>query len=156
MTIQELEEQVKVLQKEIEKMKVAEKEQKSGKWKPKLNEKYYVLNTCGSVESDIWVNDEIDNWRYNNIPIFQTEAECEQYKKFREDVLAHSYEFSEEEWINDDVEKYRIEYYFSENGGFVIRKSYYWMRFNTVYFKTGEDAQYIIDTYPEELKKWRI
>ena len=39
MTIQELEEQVKVLQEEIEKMKAAEKQQKSSRWKPKEGER---------------------------------------------------------------------------------------------------------------------
>lgn len=155
MTIQELEEQIKVLQEEIEKMKVAEKEKKSSKWKPKVGERYYFISNSGNVDWLTWYDDDFDVWRYNNMPIFQTEAECEQYKKFREDVKTRSYEFNEEEWEDINIQKYFI-YFSYAYKNHKIASDLSGMSFSKIYFKTEEDAQYIIDTYPEELRKWRV
>ena len=93
-------------------------------------------------------------WRYKNIGIFQTEEECEQYKKFREDVLAHSYEFSDLEWKDENIPKHYIWYDYSDNE---IETDYCYHNkyFGKIYFKTKEDAQYIIDKYLEELRKWK-
>lgn len=123
------------------------------RWKPKRGEKYYFLADCGSSCLCTWLDDERDDWRYNNLKLFKTEEECEQYRKFIEDVNKYKWEFTDEDWEQDNY-KYLIcyDYGFDCYG---IDNCIDEKEFGCVYFKTEEDAQYIIDNYKEEiLKGW--
>lgn len=133
------------------------KESKKEKWKPKSAEEYWFRNTDkGEIESicryegDCW-----DDWRVNNIPIFKTEEECERYWRFMDTVKEKSYEFSREEFENHNIRKHII-YYDFERKCFDIDRSINIKYFGEIYFKTEEDAKYIIDNFKDELMKFFI
>lgn len=148
--IKELEQKIKELQEEISKLK---SEETSIRWEPSCYDTYYYIATDGTIGCSEWGNDEIDNWRYHNRKIFKTGEECKQYKKFIEDVNKYKWEFTDEDWKHDNY-KYFIFYDYDcdviETCRDVSEKA-----IGCVYFKTEEDAQYIIDNYKEEiLKGW--
>lgn len=47
------------------------------RWKPDLNQKYYLIRTSGYVYDSIWTNDSIDDGRLEIGNCFQTEEEAE-------------------------------------------------------------------------------
>lgn len=126
---------------------------KEGKWKPFHYEEYYVKDVCNDILRFTWCDTDIDNWRYNNIPIFKTKSECERYWRFMDAVKEKSYEFSKLEWADETVEKWFVNYeYFSKRfypDNFLGTKI-----LGTIYFATREDAQYIIDNFKDELMEY--
>ena len=126
---------------------------KEGKWKPKDGEKFWFRNFRGKSES--YIHEDFfntDEWIINNLPIFKTKEECEKYWHFMDTVKEKSYEFSKEEWEDDDVEKFSIGYIPVINDFAVTYDDCKYL--GKIYFKTHEDAQYIIDNFKEELLKY--
>ena len=147
--IEELEQKLNECQKALAELKESKKE----KWKPKQGEKYWLVDCCGKADFGFWNNDCIDIWRYNTMPLFKEKRECEKYKRFMDTVKEKSYEFSKEEWENQDINKYTIFYRFQDKEWNI---GYDWSVkfFGKIYFKTKEDAQYIIDNFKEELMEY--
>ena len=152
--IEELEQKLNECQKALAELKESKKEN-SGKWKPKPAEEYWFRNTDkGEIESICrYEGDDWDDWRVNNTPIFPTKEQCERYWHFMDTVKEKSYEFSKEEWEDENVNKYTIWY---QRG--VLNIGYDWSAkfLGKIYFKTEEDAQYIIDNFKEELMEYWI
>ena len=150
MTIQEIEQKLNECQKALAELKESKKE---GKWKPSQDEVYFYRGDNGITTKRYYADNQYDEWRYNNIPLFKTEKECERYCHFMDTVKEKSYEFSEEEWTKFNCAKWYIrkidkricvDCLFSENC------------YGAIYFKTKEDAQYIIDNFKEELMEYFI
>lgn len=148
--IEELEQKLNECQKELAELKESKKE---GKWKPNKNEIYYFRNSYGENGYTNWLDDEGDNWRYNNIPIFPTKEECERYWHFMDTVKEKSYSFSKEEWGNHNIRKYTIYYDFNRKE-FGVDRSIDIKYLGEIYFKTEEDCQYIIDNFKDELMEF--
>ena len=141
---------------ELNELQIELKEsKKEGKWKPNKNEIYYFRNSYGENGYTDWWDNKGDNWRYNNIPIFKTEEECERYWHFMDTVKEKSYEFSKEEWEDDDLRKYYICYDYKRK---IFHPSFAWdsQVFGRIHFKTEEDAQYIIDNFKDELMEYFV
>ena len=144
-------EEVEQLQKALAELKESKKE---GKWKPVHGERYFFRDTFAEVDFFTYEADnESDIWRVNNLPVFKTKEECEQYWHFMDTVKEKSYEFSKEEWESHNIGKYTIYYVFNRKE-FGVDRSMDIRYFGEVYFKTEEDAQYIIDNFKEELLKY--
>ena len=150
--IEKIEQKLNECQKALAELKESKKE---GKWKPQIGEDYWFRNDEGSNVCRTYNGYVADVWRYNNIPIFKTQSECERYWHFMDTVKEKSYEFSKEEWENGEIEKWRI-IYDGEVKGFCVEANYLKCVFNATYFKSREDAQYIIDNFKEELLKYWI
>ena len=152
MTIQEIEQKLNECQKALAELKESKKE---GKWKPKDGEKYWIRTDEGDFDWWNWVGDNTDNWRYNNMPIFPTEEECERYWHFMDTVKEKSYEFSKEEWEDNSFYKYEI-YYDRNLQEFIILETDNYKVLGGIYFRTYDDAQYIIDNFKDELMEYWI
>ena len=139
-------------QKALAELKESKKE---GKWKPKEGEIYWFRWNDGAISWTGWSGDEIDNWRYNNIPIYPTKEEGERYWHFMDTVKEKSYEFTELEWKNSSIAKYEI-YYHYHDYAWRIATEYHCRAFGTIYFKDRESAQYIIDNFKDELMEYWI
>lgn len=151
MTIQEIEQKLNECQKALAELKESKKE---GKWKPQRGEFYWFRSVDGLEHTDSYTND-YDEWRINNIPIFPTKEACERYWHFMDTVKEKSYEFSKEEWEDDDIYKYSIEYDYEECE-FVIDITTTLRYVGEIYFKSKEDVNYIIDNFKEELMEYWI
>ena len=144
---------------EIEKLKkevaLAElkESKKEGKWKPQLGEDYWFRNDEGSNVCRTYNGYVADTWRYNNVPMFKTQSECDRYYRFMDTVKEKSYEFSKEEWEDRSVTKYYI-YYVPISNDFIITYELSQKNLGGIYFKTMADAQYIIDNFQDELMEY--
>lgn len=152
MTIQEIEQKLNECQKALAELKESKKE---GKWQPNYGARYWFRCDNGDIDVDDWFDDAEDFWRYNNIPIFKTENECKRYWHFMDTVKEKSYEFSKEEWEDEDIKKYEIYYNYQEEL-WRIAPSYNCRAFGKTYFKTKEDAKYIIDNFKDELMEYFV
>ena len=135
--------------KEIAELKESKKE---GKWKPQVGEMYWYKNDMGDIKSSQYMC-YVDEFRANNLLLFPTKEECERYWHFMDTVKEKSYEFSKEDWEDGEIGKWRI-IYDGEAKGFCAERNYLICVFNATYFKSREDAQYIIDNFKEELMEY--
>lgn len=150
--IEEIEQKLNECQKALAELKESKKE----KWKPKDGETYWFINDGGETNWSVREETDLyDEWRLNNIPLFPTKEECERYKHFMDTVKEKSYEFSKEEWEDENIRKYYI-YYDFEDDEFHVSSFCTTKCLGEPYFKTAEDAQYIIYNFKEELLKYWI
>lgn len=127
---------------------------KEGKWKPTVGEKYWFKNDYGESNWSVRkYGDLYDEWRLKNIPLFPTKEACERYWHFMDTVKEKSYSFSEEEWEDESIAKYLIEYYYLDKE-FCVEQTWHYKELGTIYFKDEADAKYIIDNFSEELKEY--
>ena len=142
-------EEVEQLQKALAELKESKKE---GKWKPEKGEYYWFRGTdCDYLGRQN--KGAYDEWRINHLPIFKTDQECRKYWHFMDTVKEKSYSFSEEEWLEYGIRKYFI-YYNYRVEQVEVGDEFATRDFNKPYFKTEEDAQYIIDNFKDELMKY--
>ena len=149
MTIQEIEQKLNECQKALAELK----ESKKGKWFPKKKERYWFRNIAGTIGSYEYTGDTTDEHVCKNSPIFKTMEECKRYWHFMDTVKEKSYEFSKEEWEDENVDKYYISIDVRDYNIGIDHVA--WTKYvGAIYFKTVEDAQYIIDNFKEELLKY--
>jgi hypothetical protein len=70
-------------------------------------------------------------------------------------VKEKSYEFPLEDWRDKVFDKYEI-YYDRNLQEFIILEIDNYKVFGGIYFKTHEDAQYIIDNFKDELMEYFV
>ena len=128
---------------------------KEGKWKPEFDKLYWYRGDEGITLFDTWENDEIDEWRRENLKIFPTKEACERYWRFMDTVKEKSYSFSEEEWEDDEIDKLVI-YYDYTRKEFGVTCTWVCKYLGEIYFKDKESAQYIIDNFKDELMEYWI
>lgn len=149
--IEELEQKLNECQKGLAELKEGKKEVIC-KWKPKSRECYWFRDYNGNNYVCTYDNKNIyDNWRINNLPIFPTKEECDKYWEFMNAVKEYSYIFSKEEWEDERVQKWFI---WLHNGELYTKFLGATNVYGSIFFKTKEDTQYIIDNYKEELLKY--
>jgi hypothetical protein len=150
--IEELEQKLNECQKALAELKESKKE---GKWKPENGQNYWFRCDTGEFVFSTWDNDERHIYRYTYQPLFETKKQCQKYWHFMDTVKEKSYEFSKEDFENEDSQKWFIAYdYHSKRfypDNYLATKM-----FGVVNFKTYEDAQYIIDNFKDELMEYWI
>lgn len=154
MSLDELSQVLMECQKALAELKESKKE---GKWKPAYDEVYFYRSDNGITTKRYCCDNQFDEWRFKNLLIFKTEEECDRYWHFMDTVKEKSYEFSKEEWDNVTLEKYHIvcDYGYSVKK-IIIQMNYQYKVLGTIYFKTEEDAQYIIDNFKDELMEYFV
>ena len=119
-------------------------EKKTGKFIPKDGELYWYVDSCGYVSSEF----DYDEWLVNHIPVFAKQKEAEEYKDYLELLDKYKYEFSNDEWKDDDIEKWYLIYdYFREDLN--IDCNTFTRRPSHAYFKSKEDAEAFINDVGE-------
>jgi hypothetical protein len=92
--------------------------------------------------------------------VFKTKEACERYWHFMDTVKEKSYTFSKEEWEDDTIEKFFICHDFDkfneEDEDFIVLEDVDYKHCGSIYFKTREDAQYIIDNFKDELMEYFV
>lgn len=128
-------------------------ERPKGRFIPKEYETYCYITEYGNIRSAANTNTTMDKWMFNHSLVFEKEKEAEDYKLFLEQLDTHKYEFSREEWKNNDINKYAI-YYDNSVERLLIEFRCCCQR-GAVYFKTEEDAQnFIKEAGEKRIKKY--
>jgi hypothetical protein len=152
MTIQELEQKLNECQKALAELKESKRE---GKWKPNYGDYYWLRDDWGNFRAHEYCAGDCMDWRLKNVPLFPTKEACEKYWHFMDTVKEKSYEFSKEEWEDECIDKIVICYDYDAKE---FRTDFTWIDkgIGAFYFKTEEDAQYIIDNFKDELMEFFV
>lgn len=156
MNIQEIESSLKALQKQVTVLEKAIKEFKENS-KPKTiydlryEDKYYTINCDGAISTIIFLNSSIDERIINMGNAFLTREEAAYEAKCREvytQLKKYSYEFSDEEWKDANLLKYRMCFnaYAKEIN---IDLTYSFIN-SFLYFKSSEDIENAIKEVGED------
>lgn len=123
-------------------------------WDLKNGDVYYFLTSYGYVMKTVWVNTGADNEKLSIGNAFLTEEDAE-FARERLKVIAelkkYAKDFSDEEWANEDLPKYRI--------GFDYKYGCYSYRITRqgrgleIYFESIEKANEAIKAVGEDRMK---
>lgn len=150
--IEELEQKLNECQKALAELKESKKE---GKWKPTYGDYYWLRDDWGNFRTHEYCAGDCMDWRLKNVPLFPTKEECERYWHFMDTVKEKSYEFSVSDWNTTKERKYFIRYDY-EDDYWKVDYTYIVRDLGKIYFKTKEDAQYIIDNFKDELMEYFV
>lgn len=153
--IEELENKALALVQEIAELKKSLNAGETIEWRPNIDDVFYYPNARFEVETDTWDCSFFcsDLFMYNRI--FKTEEECQKYCDYRKALIENSYKFSEVEWNDINVTKYSIDYNY-EYCKFSVAYNQFITGIGKIYFKTKDDAQFMIDNYSDEMLKWGL
>lgn len=105
--LEQLEAKYKELGAEIEKLKQEREQDKTSRWKPEEDEKYWGITAIGSIDHNIWTDHEYDEQRYAFSNVFRTKEEAE-FEVERLKVIAELKDYASE--FKLDIYNYYIEY----------------------------------------------
>lgn len=71
---------------------------------------YYYVDNLGVVIRSKYNCGNVNEYRINHVPMFYTQKDCEMYLAIQKDIRELSYDFSENEWLNNNIRKYYIYY----------------------------------------------
>lgn len=83
---------------------------------PKMNQRYWYIDSDGDVNEDIWVQDEADVQRYYLGNIYKTDEQCNKAIRIQEakTMLLRAANFNPD-WSNFDEEKVYVYYDHDKN-----------------------------------------
>lgn len=111
--IEALEKQLEKLKKEVNSLEF-EGIKKGVRQKPEYEEKYFFVDSCGSIDYQFWEETKTDLFRFNTGNCFKTEQEAEDYKEnlltkqALKDLALELNNGVEIDWADFYQEKYRI------------------------------------------------
>ena len=136
--------------KELDKLKRQEKIDGS-RFIPEKGEKYWVVNSWGYVVCFAYQGKDGDaKYLLDNSPVFRTEGEAKRYLEFKQELAKRRWFVTKSEWENKGICKYYIEVDGGEIG--VDYNDFNYYQIGEIYFKTREDAQYMIDNFEDILR----
>lgn len=147
--IEELEQKVKELVEEIEWLKNQQKKTVCSRFIPKIGDEYWHVSSIGEVYNCNWENNKFDQYKIANMPLFRTKSEVERYLEFKQELAKRRWIVTEEEWEHKEIYKYYIA---KANREFYADYCNALNRVGTIYFKTKEDTQYMIDNFEDILR----
>ena len=150
-----IEELRKEFNEKIDKLKEEYKGEKSSKWIPKSGEIYYFVNIDLSVSYSTNLLDSIDELRFEFIKIFKTKEQAQEYADYLKARKEYSYEFSKEEWENENMSKYGI-YYDYDVEDIDVEIWGTCRNIGQIFFKTEAQAQAFIDKYKKQILKFEF
>ena len=150
--IEELEQKVNELVKELDKLKRQGKIDDS-RFIPENDEKFWVINMWGRADGFVW-HDGDEDFKYllDNSPLFRTKEEAEKYLEFKQELAKRRWFVAKSEWENRGTRKYYIEVNGGEIG--VDYNDFNYYQIGEIYFRTREDAEYIANNFKEELLQY--
>ena len=124
----------------------------------KKGDGYFYLFNTGTIENAVWSCHQIDDDRLFIGNVFLTKEDAK-FAKERLKVIAelkkYAREFSDEEWMNNDLPKYHISFDY-ELRDFLIGVVF-WHRGLDLYFETAEKANEAIEAVGEDrVKKYYL
>lgn len=146
--IQELEQKVKELSEELEQLKNQEKVAYS-RFIPEIGDKYWYVSSMGMIYNCNFENNIFEQYKIANSPVFRTEEEAKRYLEFKKELAKRRWLVTEEEWEDDNILKYYIE---MEKDEIAVEFGNVYRKVGTIYFKTRESAQYMVDNFEDILR----
>ena len=142
---------------------ISQSGKKTGYEKVIFGDTYYASDNTGltkdntNIATEQYIGDYFDNARYDNADYYNDETLAKNIaradtlmRKLRRFAVENGGSFSKEEWKDDDISKYYIEFdYYNNELDIDDMVSYRY--FGQIYFRSEEIAQKAIDTFKEDL-----
>lgn len=118
--IDELKQKIEELEKEVDSFEF-EEIKKGVRWKPEYYQNYFYIDDCGKLESESYMDEDADLFRFNTGNCFKTEQEAEEYKEnlltkqALKDLALELNNGVEINWENQEQWKFYIYFNYSEN-----------------------------------------
>ena len=160
MTIEELEQKIKALQDEVEKLKSKQAKSEIEPWRADKNESYWYICTTGQCDETLEYQNKVDDVKYLFGNYYRTKELAEQDRneialrnKIRQlrDVLCEEYKFTP----SNTILNYTI-YYNYNNNTFCLDCYSKANIIGAIWFDTKEHAQQTCDFLNNELKNGNI
>ena len=149
MDLKELKIKYEEMGKEIERL-----ENKKVEFVPKLEEEYFYVTASRNVDCWCYDNRVIDKAIIKYNKIFRTKGEALKYRDYLNAKDEASYNFSKEEWEDDNIEKH---YFWFDSDEKTLETDFNsCVRYPQIHFKTEEDAQNFIDKYKKEILEFEF
>lgn len=145
--IEVIEDKIKKLQKEVEKLKAKE-------WIPEKGEYYWLLN-CALDTINYYHNSTVDEKIIKYNKIFKTKEEAQDYADYLKAKKEYSYDFSTEEWNDGRTKKYSVYFDFC-NKQLYVDKNYCANYIGRIIFKSKEKAEEFIKNYRKQILKYEF
>lgn len=139
----------------IDKLKSEYKEEKNRKWIPKLDEDFYYLDSELNTFCTFFEDTDGDRKLLKYSKIFKTQKEAQEYADYLKARKEYSYEFSKEEWENENMSKYGI-YYDYDVEDIDVEIWGTCRNIGQIFFKTEAQAQAFIDKYKKQILKFEF
>ena len=133
----------------------AEEVKESGWWKPRFNETYYFVDGSGRVNAELWLNDELDEYRCSVGNCFKTKAAAERYRDYLKAIAT----VRQDEGVltPDDVRKTLARdgtvYTIGISRIMLSVNRFYNTSAGAIYFNTGYNAKTSLNEHQDE---WKI
>ena len=150
-----IEELRKEFNEKIEELKREYKKEKNGKCIPQLGEDFYYLSSGLYVLCTSFQNIEADRKILKYSKIFKTKEDAQEYADYLKARKEYSYEFSKEEWENENMSKYGI-YYDYDVEDIDVEIWGTCRNIGQIFFKTEAQAQAFIDKYKKQILKFEF
>lgn len=122
--------------------------ERKGKFVPEIGQDYWFINLGGYIVYDNNSNSESDKWCVKHNIVFETQEECEEYKNYLIALDKYSYDFSQEEWKNENIYKYYLYFHFDYKTIQIGNHVKY--RYTCCYFKSEEDISSFVSEVGKE------
>ena len=152
--IEELEQKINELVKELDKLKRQENKNAS-RFIPQKGQEYWYVDDLGLINNADWADDEADRYRLANMPLFYTKEKVIRYLEFKQELAKRRWSVTKEEWEDMKIAKYYIS---SDNklskNKLEVYSAHLINFIGMLCFKTEEDAEYIINNFEKELLEY--
>ena len=122
--------------------------EKKSKFVPKDGELYWYVGLYGKTINTIY-DRGTDSWFINHHPVFRTDEEAKEYKLYLEILDKYKYEFTDEEWKDENIKKWFL-CYFTDSDKLSECDTYMVKHPNCTFFKSKEDAKAFVEEAGEE------
>ena len=129
--------------------------EKSSKWIPGKEKLYYYVMERLDIDSYIYHGSRKDKNIIKYSRIFETYDEAQEYADYLKARKEYSYEFSKEEWENENMSKYGI-YYDYDVEDIDVEIWGTCRNIGQIFFKTEAQAQAFIDKYKKQILKFEF
>ena len=150
-----IEELRKEFNEKIEELKREYKKEKSRNWIPKEKEEFFCLDESLGVIRHNFYNTPLQNMIIKHNRIFEMYDEAQEYADYLKARKEYSYEFSKEEWENENMSKYGI-YYDYDVEDIDVEIWGTCRNIGQIFFKTEAQAQAFIDKYKKQILKFEF
>lgn len=129
------------------------------KWKPQKHKKYYFITSTGNIDSENWVDDEVDNVRWVIGNTFNTIEEAQfavEKLKVTAELKRYAMKYDDEiNWKYGDSYKWCILYNYGKEE--IMIGSYHNIQHREIYFSSKELAESALNEIGvERIKKYYL
>lgn len=146
-------EEINELRERLDSLEKSLKEENKERWKPEINQYYYIIDSCNDSISTFYDDRVLDNQRYEAFNMFQTREEAEEIAKYQL-IFRKLYDFAKRNNGEFEEDGWFEVVFNNERGLYLLAVNY--INSGCVRFSSEEVAKKAIECIGEEDIKWYL